>query len=172
MFCIKGVLRNFAKFTVKHQCQSLLFNKVAGVRLLLTFERCKKTVLLFCCSTSVVKFFQEKPVKEFIFSKLAGLQTATLLKNKLLHKYLSRAVTTEDGQLFCTNTSVWLLPLQAETHTKKLNSSAQLTSKPFNFNFATICVIHYASVWSKNFRTYFQIKTVTNQFYFYFDSWW
>ena len=133
---------------------------------------CKKTVLLFCCSTSVVKFFQKNPVKEFIFSKLAGLQTATLLKNKLLHKYWSRAVTTEEGQLFCTNTSVWLLPLQAETHTKKPNNSAQLTSKPFNFNFATICVIHYASVWSKNFRTYFQIKTVTNHFYFYFDSWW
>ena len=26
----KGVLRNFAKFTGKHQCQSLFFNKVAG----------------------------------------------------------------------------------------------------------------------------------------------
>ena len=29
----KGVLRNFAKFTVKHLYQSLLFNKVTGVRL-------------------------------------------------------------------------------------------------------------------------------------------
>ena len=29
----KGVLRNFAKFTVKHLYQSLLFNKVAGVGL-------------------------------------------------------------------------------------------------------------------------------------------
>ena len=26
----KGVLRNFAKFTGKHLCQSLFFNKVAG----------------------------------------------------------------------------------------------------------------------------------------------
>ena len=26
----KGVLRNFAKFTGKHQCQSFFFNKVAG----------------------------------------------------------------------------------------------------------------------------------------------
>ena len=33
----KGVLRNFAKFTGKHLCQSLFFNKVAGGgRLLLT----------------------------------------------------------------------------------------------------------------------------------------
>ena len=28
----KCVLRNFAKFTGKHQCQSLFFNKVAGLR--------------------------------------------------------------------------------------------------------------------------------------------
>ena len=27
----KGVLRNFAKFTGKHQCKSLIFNKVAGL---------------------------------------------------------------------------------------------------------------------------------------------
>ena len=33
MFCKKGVLRNFAKFTGKHQCQSLLFNKAAGLGL-------------------------------------------------------------------------------------------------------------------------------------------
>ena len=30
VFCKKGVLRNFAKFTGKHQCQSLFLNKVAG----------------------------------------------------------------------------------------------------------------------------------------------
>ena len=29
---IKGVLRNFTKFTGKHLCQSLFFNKVAGLR--------------------------------------------------------------------------------------------------------------------------------------------
>ena len=30
----KGVLRNFAKFTGKHLCQSLFFNKVAGLSLM------------------------------------------------------------------------------------------------------------------------------------------
>ena len=30
VFCKKGVLKNFAKFTGKHLCQSLFFNKVAG----------------------------------------------------------------------------------------------------------------------------------------------
>ena len=31
VFCKKGVLRNFAKFTGKHMCQNLFFIKVAGL---------------------------------------------------------------------------------------------------------------------------------------------
>ena len=31
VFCKKGVLRNFTKFTGKHLCQSLFLNKVAGI---------------------------------------------------------------------------------------------------------------------------------------------
>ena len=33
VLCKKGVLRNFGKFTGKHLCQSLFFNKVAGLLL-------------------------------------------------------------------------------------------------------------------------------------------
>ena len=53
VFCKKGVLRNVTKFTGKHLCQSLFFNKVAGLDLpsclhvcivfrayMLTFQRC------------------------------------------------------------------------------------------------------------------------------------
>ena len=32
VFCNNGVLRNFAKFTGKHLCKSLFFNKDAGLR--------------------------------------------------------------------------------------------------------------------------------------------
>ena len=32
VFCKKGVLRNFAKFTGKHMCQRLFFDKVEGLR--------------------------------------------------------------------------------------------------------------------------------------------
>ena len=32
VFCKKGVVRNFAKFKVKHLCQSLFFNKVVHLR--------------------------------------------------------------------------------------------------------------------------------------------
>ena len=32
VFCKKGFLKNFAKFTGKHLCQGFPFNKVAGLR--------------------------------------------------------------------------------------------------------------------------------------------
>ena len=32
VFCEKGVLKNSTKFTGKHLCQSLFFNKVAGFK--------------------------------------------------------------------------------------------------------------------------------------------
>ena len=32
VFCKKGVHRNFAKFTGRHLCQSLFFDKVAGLQ--------------------------------------------------------------------------------------------------------------------------------------------
>ena len=32
VFCKQGILRNFTKFTGKHLCQTLFFNKVSGLR--------------------------------------------------------------------------------------------------------------------------------------------
>ena len=39
VFCKKDVLRNFTKFTGKHMCQSLFFNKVAGLRPAILLKR-------------------------------------------------------------------------------------------------------------------------------------
>ena len=39
VLCKKGVLRSFAKFTGKHLCQSLLFNKVADLRPVTLLEK-------------------------------------------------------------------------------------------------------------------------------------
>ena len=33
VFCKKGAIRNFTKFSGKHLCQGLIFNEVAGLRL-------------------------------------------------------------------------------------------------------------------------------------------
>ena len=37
-FCKKGILENLTKFTGKHLCQSLFFNKVAGLRICEIFK--------------------------------------------------------------------------------------------------------------------------------------
>ena len=37
-FCKNGVLEKFTKFTGKHLCQSLLFNKVVGLSIKLLFN--------------------------------------------------------------------------------------------------------------------------------------
>ena len=42
----KGVLKNFAKFTGKRLCQSLYFNKVAGLRPSVNFAKFLRTIFL------------------------------------------------------------------------------------------------------------------------------
>ena len=47
VFCEKGVLKNYAKFTGKHMCHSLFFNKVAGLRpFLVNFVKFLRTTFL------------------------------------------------------------------------------------------------------------------------------
>ena len=63
MFCKKGVFRNFAKFNEKHLCQSLFFNKVAG----LSCNFIKKEILVqvfSCefCEISKNTFFDRTPL--------------------------------------------------------------------------------------------------------------
>ena len=55
VFYRKGVLRNFAKLTGKHLCQSLFFNKVAGVRPATLF---KKRLWYRCFPVNLAKFLR------------------------------------------------------------------------------------------------------------------
>ena len=55
VFCKKGVLWNFAKFTGKQPCQSLFFNKVAGLRPETLF---KKRLWHRCFPVNFVKFLR------------------------------------------------------------------------------------------------------------------
>ena len=55
MFGKKGVLANFAKFTGKHLCQSLFFNKVAGLSLQTLL---KKRLWYSCFPVNFAKFLR------------------------------------------------------------------------------------------------------------------
>ena len=56
LFCKKGVFRNFAKFRGKHLCQSLFFNKVAGLRPAATLL--KKKLWYRCFPVNFTKFLR------------------------------------------------------------------------------------------------------------------
>ena len=55
VFCKKGVPRNFTKFTGKHLCQSLFFNKVAGLK---PATLLKKRLWHRCFPVEFVKFLR------------------------------------------------------------------------------------------------------------------
>ena len=55
MFCEKGFLKYFAKFAGKHLCQSLFFNKVAGLR---PAALLKKRLLHRCFPVNFGKFLR------------------------------------------------------------------------------------------------------------------
>ena len=57
VFCKKGVVRNLSKFTVKHLCQSLFFNKVGFYMITaLRHERFKSTFLILYSELILVDF--------------------------------------------------------------------------------------------------------------------
>ena len=55
LFYNKNVLKNFAKFTIKHLCQSLLLNKVAG---LMPVTLLKKRLCHRCFPVNFAKFLR------------------------------------------------------------------------------------------------------------------
>ena len=70
MFCEKGVLRNFAKFIIKYQCQSLLFNKVAGPR---PTTLLKKRLWHRCFLVNFAKFLRTHFLEEHLWWLLLNL---------------------------------------------------------------------------------------------------
>ena len=74
VFCEKDVLRNFAKFIRKHLCQSLFFNKAAGLRSL-TFL--KKETLAQIFPVNFAKFLRTA----FIIEQLLWLLQKYLTLN-------------------------------------------------------------------------------------------
>ena len=63
VFCRKGGLRNFEKFTGKHLCQSLRFNKVAGPR---TVTLLKRRFQYECFPVNFSKFLKTRSITEHL----------------------------------------------------------------------------------------------------------
>ena len=86
VFCKKGVLRNFTKFTEKHLCQSLFFNKVAGPRM----ETLAQVFSCDFCEISKNTFFSRTPLVAASVKARKGISSpiiAELFKQKNKNHY-------------------------------------------------------------------------------------
>ena len=80
VFSKKGVLRNCAKFTGKHQCQSLFFNKVADLRPATLLQ--KETVARvfsceFCKISKNIFSYRSPPVTASEYLYMVSVNTVT-----------------------------------------------------------------------------------------------
>ena len=84
VFCTKGALRNCAKFTEKHLCQSLFFNKVAGLR---ACNFIKKKTLAQCFPVNFAEFLRTPFITEHLRWLFLEIQIKSLevLFNPLQH---------------------------------------------------------------------------------------
>ena len=88
----KVVLRNFAKFTGKHLCQSLLFNKVAGLRpaTLLKKRHWHTGVFLWILRFFLKHLFYRKPPVDCLCINIRSLKLHELEKVfRILHYWLN-----------------------------------------------------------------------------------
>ena len=85
VFCDKGVLRNFAKFAGKHLCQSLFFNKVAGLR---PATLLKKRLRHMCFPLNFAKFRRTFFVAEHLQWLLLKFLRLSTWSNIALKKFL------------------------------------------------------------------------------------
>ena len=76
VFCEKGVLRNFTKFTAKHLCQSLFFNKVGGLR---PATLLKKRLWHRCFPVNFVKFLRTPFFIEHVWWMLLYISIISLI---------------------------------------------------------------------------------------------
>ena len=117
MLCKKGVLRNFAKFTGKHLCQRLFFNKVADLWTTASATRMKVCNIqtrkhLFTISNKLtisILFKQDKALKHFRFPKALNRlldQKQFLFKFQILQRYIRiffQPVSVPFNLFFVTN---------------------------------------------------------------------
>ena len=107
MFCKEGVLKNFVKSTGNQLCQSLFFNKVAGIRpaTLLT-----KRLWYRCFPVNFAKFlrilfYRTPPVATFVLAMDDIL--ACLLSNLEWHLLMSAGTIHENRPKFIRSKNVY-----------------------------------------------------------------
>ena len=89
VFCKKGALKNFTKSIGKHLCQSLFFNKVAGLR---PATLLKKRLWHRCFPVSFVRFLWTPFLKEHLWWLLLQLEDYSSYQAKIFSYKLSSSL--------------------------------------------------------------------------------
>ena len=120
VFCKKVVLRNFAKFTGKHLCQSLFFNTVAG----LAWNVIKKRD----SGTGVFLWIFVKFVRTPFLQNTSGGCFCTMVMHGIQQRFAASHVSSEKSVFFCEHARQHALIWSAQ-QTNHVLSYHYLTSK-------------------------------------------
>ena len=115
VFYKKGVLRNFAKFTGKHLCQSLFFNKVAGLR---PATLLKKRLWYRCFSVNFAKFLGTS----FLTKHLQWCYNTNPFASPLPHDFYVAIIEEKVYQTFSFSMSGWKQLLSLYSPLKTIDS--------------------------------------------------
>ena len=124
MFRKNGVLENFAKFSGKHLCQSLFFNKVAGA----ACDFIKKETLDRCFPMNFAKFLRTPFFKEHLrwlllnikYSEVdTSLRLFWVLKNSSKEFTFLSSGAIKRRHIFVFNLFIWFQVSRKEWQTKQ-----------------------------------------------------
>ena len=104
MFCKKGVLRNFAKFTGKHLCQSIFLNKVLQL-----YKKETLAQVFSCefCEIFEINFFHRTPLVA------ASNVTASLSRNLETFNFFWVPILQTTVWNKCYQISIWLVSISS-----------------------------------------------------------
>ena len=97
MFYKKSVLRNFAKFTGKHVCQSIFFNKVSGLRPLETILL-RKRLCHRCFVVNFAKFLRTPVLQKTFWWLLLFLVVILFSQFRNFPRFLQHYFTSTEHQ--------------------------------------------------------------------------
>ena len=103
MFCNKGVLIIFSKFTGKHLCQCLLFDKAAGLK---TASLLKKKHWHICFPVNFVKF-QGTPFLRNTSGGCFWKQNKHYIAEIFIYTVFLRNTFSKAGSMFLKISSIW-----------------------------------------------------------------
>ena len=150
MFCKKGVLRCFAKFTGKHQCQGLSFSKVAGLAQVFSCKFWKISKNIFSYRTPPVAASEDIRMFFMVKYKTTEIILLTIFHwfTIILHTYFHSEQLSAHSFFVMISLLIYIFKTKLETN--------NFCSQSFNLKIIQYC-LHKLSTVDKFFEYFAQI---------------